>query len=412
MPFKKDKQFYKFCFYGFFKNLRFFDAFFILYLKHKGLSYTEIGSLYALREIITNLSEIPTGVIADTYGRKKSLILSFLFYIISFLFFYWGDNYTWFLMAFLLYGIAEALRSGTHKAMIMDYLKLKSWSNEKINYYGHTRACSQRGSALSSLIAGGIVFYTGQYEMIFLLSIFPYLFNLVLVWSYPSEIDLPDKKKQTGYKQSLKSLWLVLQSKEVWKIIHTAAVFTAYQKSIKDYIQPVMKLVVINLPLFIGFSQDKKIGLGIGILFFFLYLLTSFASKYSEKIAQKIPDIAVKSLWIGFLSGLAGGYFFERKYWWLSLLFFTLIYLIENIRKPVLTGYLSNAVPNKIFTSVLSAQSFYRTLLTSFLSLIFGFLADQVSLGYALLIVSGVLLLISFFLKNCKNTKSRKFINV
>ncbi|MDO7976343.1 hypothetical protein [Oceanotoga teriensis] len=43
--FEKDKQYYKFCMYGFFKNLRFFEPFFMLFLKEKGLSFTEIGSL-------------------------------------------------------------------------------------------------------------------------------------------------------------------------------------------------------------------------------------------------------------------------------------------------------------------------------------------------------------------------------
>jgi len=67
---KKDKQYYKFCLYGFLKNLRFFDAFFILFLLDKNLSYTQIGSLYAVRELTVNIFEVPSGLIADTYGRK------------------------------------------------------------------------------------------------------------------------------------------------------------------------------------------------------------------------------------------------------------------------------------------------------------------------------------------------------
>ena len=57
--------------YGFLKNLRFFDAFFILFLLEKGISFTQIGLLYAIREVITNLFELPSGILADTFGRKK-----------------------------------------------------------------------------------------------------------------------------------------------------------------------------------------------------------------------------------------------------------------------------------------------------------------------------------------------------
>jgi len=74
----KNKQYYKFSLYGFLKNLRFFDAFFILFLIEKGLPFTQIGILYAVREIVINVFEIPSGILADSYGRKNSLIGSFV----------------------------------------------------------------------------------------------------------------------------------------------------------------------------------------------------------------------------------------------------------------------------------------------------------------------------------------------
>ena len=158
----KNKQYYKFCVYGFLKNFRFFDAFFILFLVDKGLPYTQIGILYAIREIFIYIFEIPSGVIADTYGRKNSLVGSFVAYIISFSIFFISNNFFLFLIAFIFFGVGDAFRTGTHKAMIMDYLRIKKWEDQKINYYGHTRSWSQIGSAISALIAGVIVFYTGN----------------------------------------------------------------------------------------------------------------------------------------------------------------------------------------------------------------------------------------------------------
>ena len=158
----KNLQYYKFSAYGFLKNLRFFDAFFILFLIDQGLSYTQIGVLYAVREIAINLLEIPSGMMADAFGRRKALIISFLSYIASFLIFYFSNNFFLFLLAFILFGAGDAFRSGTHKGLIMDYLKQQGWSEQKIAYYGHTRSWSQRGSALSSIIAGLIIFTGGK----------------------------------------------------------------------------------------------------------------------------------------------------------------------------------------------------------------------------------------------------------
>jgi len=56
----RNLQYYKFSAYGFLKNLRFFDAFLMLYLLEKGMSYSEIGILYAVKEVVLNLFEIPS----------------------------------------------------------------------------------------------------------------------------------------------------------------------------------------------------------------------------------------------------------------------------------------------------------------------------------------------------------------
>ena len=399
MSFTKDRQYYKFCMYGFLKNLRFFDAFFLLYLKQKGLTYTEIGSLYALREIVTNLSEVPTGIFADTFGRKKSLMFSFLGYITSFVLFYAGHSYSLFLFAFILYGIADALRSGTHKGMIMKYLKLHNESKHKIIYYGHTRACSQRGSALSALIAGLIVYYTGNYNQIFLLSVMPYLLNLILIWTYPDELDFADPKQRHTIKQNLAALWYALKNPKVIGIVHSSAVFTAFQKASKDYIQPVMKNLALALPVLIGIATTKKAGVLIGIMYALLYLLTATASKYAGVLTGRFKNLSYKSLIIGFGLGITGGYFYEIHAWTWALLALSGIYVMQSLRKPILTGYLADEVPNEILTSVLSAESLYRTLLTALIALILGVLADTYGLATAFIGVSGLLLGLSALIR-------------
>ena len=83
----KDLQFYKFSAYGFLKNLRFFEPFLILFFLEMGINYVQIGVLMAIREITTNLLELPTGMVADSFGRRISMIFSFLSYIGSFLVF-------------------------------------------------------------------------------------------------------------------------------------------------------------------------------------------------------------------------------------------------------------------------------------------------------------------------------------
>ena len=407
----KNKQYYKFCFYGFLKNLRFFDAFFILFLIEKGLSFTEIGSLYAIREIFINVFEIPSGIIADTYGRKNSLITSFFAYIISFYIFYTSYNFWIFILAFIFYGIGDAFRTGTHKGMIMDYLKLNNWSNQKIQYYGHTRSCSQKGSAISSLLAGLIVFYSGSYQSIFLYSIIPYIFNLILIFSYPKELNFSSKKKSDKNKiaTTFLSFFKTIKQPNVLRIINTSAVHSAYLQSVKDYIQPLMVNVAIILPFMLNIDADKKNGLVIGIIYFLIYIANSRASKIASKYSNfKNGRISYYTLLFGFSFGLLTGLFFYYNLWVLSLLTFVGIFLVENIRKPILTGFISDNVSNDILTSVISAQSQLKTIITATLAFTFGVIADNFGIGISIAVVSVILLFISLILNIFSNNLSSK----
>jgi len=399
----KNKQYYKFCFYGFLKNLRFFDAFFILYLVDKGLPYAQIGLLYAIREIIVNVFEIPSGIIADTYGRKSSLVFSFLVSIASFTVFYFSSNFWLFLIAFALYGIADAFRSGTHKGMIMHYLKLNNWQNQKINYYGHTRSCSQKGSAISSLVAGVIVFYTGSFSNIFLYSIVPYLINFLLILSYPKELNrsLTTNKYNKNILLTFKSFFRTIKQVKVLRIINTSALHSAYIKSVKDYIQPIMISLILVLPFFNDIDIAKKNGLFIGVFYFIIYLITSQASRFSFLIEKrKNKNIAYLTLLLGFSFGVFSGLFYIYNIWIFSILAFVGIYVVENIRKPILTGYIADNVPNEILTSVMSAQSQLKTIITAILALVFGLLADKFEIGIAFIIMSSFLIILSILINS------------
>ncbi|TFH33821.1 MAG: MFS transporter, partial [Dehalococcoidia bacterium] len=68
---------WRFSLYGFLKNQRYFEPFIILFFLQRGLSFTQIGFLIGFRELFINLAEIPSGAIADLFGRRRCMMLSF-----------------------------------------------------------------------------------------------------------------------------------------------------------------------------------------------------------------------------------------------------------------------------------------------------------------------------------------------
>jgi len=138
-------------------------------------------------------------------------------------------------------------------------------------------------------------------------------------------------------------------------------------------------------------------------MYFGIYLLTSTASMYAHKIASRHKrNIAIVSLLIGFAAGMLSGIFFNNQWWIISLIAFVIIFLNENIRKPILTGFVADHVETKILTSVISAESLLKTIITAGLALLFGFVADGYGIGWSLVVVSGLLIVVSVVLQNIR----------
>jgi len=179
----------KFSLYGFLKNLRFFEPFLYLFFLAKGLSYSQIGILIGIREAFVNVFEIPTGIAADLTGRRRVMQLAFLTYIVSFSIFYLFESFLFFIPAMILFSLGETFRSGTHKSMIMEHLDIEGMSSRRVEYYGKTRGASRIGSALSAVIAAPLVFFWGNYDIIFLATLIPYSIGFLLMLTYPTELD-------------------------------------------------------------------------------------------------------------------------------------------------------------------------------------------------------------------------------
>lgn len=412
--FKKDQQYYKFCLYGFLKNLRFFEVFLVLYFLDNGISFFNIGLLYAVREVIINIFEIPSGIIADSLGRRRTMIIAFILYIISFVIFYLSDGFAVLALAMIMFGMGEAFRSGNHKAMIIDYLSVKGWSDQKVTYYGHTRSWSQLGSALSALLGGAIVFITGQYRYIFLFSIIPYILDLVIVASYPAFLDKHHHALRRGdileeFKKVLSEFWQAVKSLKVIKAIANLSFYSGYYKAIKDYLQPVIRSLAISLPILIYLDDEKRTSLLVGLIFFAIHLLTSFASRRSGPFSNRFRNITIPlnlTLFVGYGLGFLSGLAFWMTFYLVSVVLFAGVYVVENLRKPIGVAYVSNSVEQRILASTLSTDSQVKSLSAAIIAPIIGIFADHFGIGIAIMVISLIMILVTpAYLARSTNSK-------
>ena len=398
---KRDKQYYKFCLYGFLKNLRFFEPFLILFFVSNGLSFFEIGILYAIREISINIFEIPSGIFADTFGRRKTLAFSFLIYITAFIIFYFGYDFALFALGMIMYALGDAIRSGINKAMIIEYLKRTEQLRYKVNYYGHTRSWSQIGSALSSLIGGILVFYNQNLDAIFLFSIFPHLLDFFNVLSYPSYLDENIKQSDSpveSLKITLKVFWDVLRKKELLKILINVSIYSGYYKSIKDFIQPFLKSLIVQLPILLFLTEYQKVGLFIGLVYFFIFLSNSYASRKASLFAgyfSTLPKFLNYTLFIGITFGLLSGFIMEYLSSVWVIILFVIVLFIENSRKPSGVALITEKSNETVNASVISVSSQLASVFSAIFVITIGYLADILGVGFAIAGISFLILLLS-----------------
>ena len=242
----------RFSLYGFLKNQRYFEPFIILFLLEKGLSFTQIGLLVAFRELCINVFEVPSGALADLYGRRRCMMISFAAYILAFAIFGFSQAYWHLLAAMLAYAVGEAFRTGTHKAMIFTWLRLEGRLDEKTRFYGYTRSWSKLGSAFSIILASAFVMLTSDYTTVFFLSIIPYALGLINFMGYPRELD---GAPTTAFRviNLFIHLWQSLRNaltlKPLRLLMAESMAFEGMFAACQDYLQPVLKATALSLPV-------------------------------------------------------------------------------------------------------------------------------------------------------------------
>ena len=375
---------FRFSLYGFLKNQRYYENFLYLAFLDKGLSYFEIGILIGFREVCTNLFEIPSGAVADLYGRRRAMIFSFFAYIASFVIFAVSKSLFPLFAAMFFYGLGDAFRSGTHKAMIFDWLRLQGRSDEKTKIYGFTRSWSQMGSAVSVLIAGALVFYTGNFVDIFWFSIIPYAMNIVNFFGYPAQLD-GDRQSEFSLKAVARMLGSALkqsvQFPPLRRLVFEGMGFEGMYKASKDYLQPILKQTVIALPLLLALDESKRTALLVAGVYFFLYFLSSFASRNSHQVSN----------WRGGDEGAA------RFMWWIDLALFALLIpalwfgwypaiivlfvglaILQNFWRPGLISRFNAQSTPEMSATILSIEAQSKSLATIILAPLLGLLVDSV----------------------------------
>jgi hypothetical protein len=173
--------------------------------------------------------------------------------------------------------------------------------------------------------------------------------------------------------------------------------FSGLFKASKDYLQPILESFALALPIFLILDDKRRSALVVGLVYFVIYLFTSYASRSAAGFSQRFSSLG-RAINLTFLAGaaflLVAGLSTWKNINGLAILVFLLFYMLHNLRRPMNVSFISDQISNRVMASGLSVESQFTTLLAAILAPLLGALADQFGVGIALTILAvGVLAL-------------------
>lgn len=395
---------FRFSLYGFLKNQRYYEPFLILAFLEKGLSFFQIGVLIGFREVCINLFEIPSGAVADLYGRRRAMIISMGAYICSFIIFGSSPSFGLLFFAMFFFAIGDAFRTGTHKAMIFEWLRSQKRTNEKTKVYGYTRSWSKIGSAVSVVIAAALVFYSGRYSHTFWFSIPPYALNVINFLAYPAYLD-GTPSQNFSLTNTARTLWNTLkeaaQNTHLRRLFLETMGFEGSYKVTKNYLQPILKQVALGLPVFLWLHPDKRSAILVGVVYVLLYLFSMLASRNSYRFSAKMggENAAAIASWkisLGIFLFLTLAFGFRINA--VAILGFIVLEILQNFWRPIQVTRFDMYSDTSKGATILSIDSQAKSIFTMIVAPLLGFAVDYYGfwpVGALGVVIAGVALLTS-----------------
>ena len=130
---------------------RMVDAVWVIFLLERGFSLAEVGTAEGVYHITSMLFEVPSGMAADLFGRKRTLILSGIVGMCSAVFMTLEGFRGFVYCGMIFSALSLNLASGTEEALIYDSLLEAGREGSYKKVWSNISLIARTASALSCL---------------------------------------------------------------------------------------------------------------------------------------------------------------------------------------------------------------------------------------------------------------------
>lgn len=165
----------------FFSALYFIKIIHTLYYQNKGISLAYLGIILGSYQLSKIIFEIPTGIIADKYGRRISIAIGFICMQIFLILTLFSNRFGIFIIAAIFQGIGATFISGADAALLIDTL-IEEKKEEDISKYSGLRQVLFYYALSFSALFGGFFTKYFKYDLLYFAQVIAYSIPLILLY--------------------------------------------------------------------------------------------------------------------------------------------------------------------------------------------------------------------------------------
>ena len=376
-----------------FMNLDVQRSLFVLYLLQLGITQGEVGILQSFLFFSSVALEIPSGLLADRYGRKCTLIISFLGLCVSGIGFLLFSSFIPFAIIFCLFGASIAMGSGSDRALLYDNLLAEHRADEYPKILSRARAIGAISLSLSMLL-GGVIQDTLSWNGVYIFFAASKLIGAIIV-VFNSEIKLPPisltpnnvnelNTKTTG--GNFTSLIKFFSSNRVALLIPLFVGYALFELStipLFIYGQPFFSQQGLEIPVIAG------IYAAVEIISAAMFMVAGYiCSRFTLGVIAVTTTLIVTALL--FTLSLNTGTLS-------SVAVFILIMSLPAIYETAYETYINENIESRIRASCLSVANLVNSIIIGISYTVFGGLLDRYGFSSTLIVVAGVCFMGLFF---------------
>lgn len=370
------------------KNMMFFSAVTVpFFLDWAKIDYTRIFILEASFSFFMFVLEIPTGIIADKYGRKYSLALGGIFGAASFILFGLVNNYRVFFLADFICALGFTLMSGADKALLYDTLIAAGEEEKAVKYFSRYETAGIAG-IIMGLIGGSVIAdspclpYPSGLPLTFILSgaVLLAVFIVAMTLREPAR----KKSNEKFLRQGINGLQYIFRNGRLRAFSLNYTFISATTFFMFWLYQPLLKSAGI------GLAYYGLVGAAFNI--FSILLMNSVGRIEGAVGVNRLLFLTA------FIPGLlyCGLYFPAHAAYALPAIL--LVVGLRQMRSPLLSDYMNQHIGSGNRATVLSGVSMIERVIIMIMYPVTGLLADH-SLAAAFLFLGAVTVIFSFIVK-------------